>query len=76
MISWRLTYTKELFLQTGGDWSFTILSDAMALQSKNLPLSGSSERASASQQYHIANQAITHSGPLGITKPYQTPIYK
>lgn len=76
MISWKLAYTKKLFLQTGQDWGFTIPSDAMALQSKDLPLSGSSERASASQQYHIADQAITHSGPLGITEQYQTPIYK
>lgn len=76
MISWRLAYTKKLFLQTGGDWGFTIPSDAMTLQSKDLPLSSISERASASQQYHIADQAITHSGPLSITKPYQTPIYK
>lgn len=74
MISWRLAYTKELFLQTGGDWGFAIPSDAMALQSKDLPLSGSSERATASQQYHIADQATV--GPLGITKPYQTPVYK
>lgn len=74
MISWRLTYTEELFLQAGGDWGFIILSDAMALQSKDLPVSDSSERASASQQYHITDQANHSQWALGyhqtISNPY------